>query len=339
MVGDFQRLVSSFSWTIAGGGQPDATEDAFFTNDAGSGIPLAVTNVQLSASTTIRGLFVNSPTTKQYTFTGANGAVLNATQQMDFRNGDLQALNVHTIASLGLNTPDVDVFDNAILSLNNATVTTNTLSVVNDGFVEVNSGSSVQTLTYSFNDAAGLVRVNSGGELRIAGDTTLVRGTTFINSGGELNALSGVDLEYNGTALLEFVDSHAVDDGVHLKATGGGDITAGSFIDVGNNAVGSLTVTGAGSTLTAISNVSDWGAGSSGNATVTVANSGLATVSQLRAGTGSATFVGNVTNSGTFRTTSTFRMGGGSTIRTVSLDAACGRGSRVQDHHIWIHIQ
>ena len=216
------------------------------------------------------------------------------------------------------------VFDNAILSLNNSTVTTNSIGTVADGRIDVNNGSSVQTLTYIFDQATGELRVNSGGELRIAGDTTLVRGTTTINSGGQLNALSGVDLEYNGTALLQFADSHTVDDGVHLKATGGGDITAGEYIDVGNTVVGSLTVTGAGSTLTAQSSISDWGAGSAGNATVTIANSGVATASQLRAGTGNAVFVGNVTSGGTLRTTSTFRMGGGSTIRTVSLDVNGG---------------
>lgn len=315
---------SSTSWTaFSDPGPPTSTENAIFPNSL-SGIPLSVTNVQLSASTTIRELSVQSPTTKQYTFTGANGAVLTATQLMDFGNSDLQALNVHTIASLRLNTPLVELYENAILSLNNSTVTTNSIRTVNNGRVDVNSGSSVQTLSYRLDNAAGEMRVNSGGELRIASDTTLVRGTTTINSGGQLNALSGVDLEYNGSAVLVFGDSHAVDNGVHLKATGGGDITAVSFIDVGNGVVGSLTVIGAGSTLTAQSSISDWGASSAGNATVTIADSGVATASQLRAGTGSAVFQGNVTSGGTLRTTSTFRMGGGSTIRQVSLNVDGG---------------
>ncbi len=239
---------------------------------------------------------------------------------MEFFNNDFQALNVHTVSTLRLNTPLVRVLNNAILSLNNSTVTTNSIGTVNNGRIDVNNGSSVQTLTYFFDQSAGEMRVNSGGELRMFGDTTLVRGTTTINSGGQLNALSGVDLEYNGSALLQFGDSHAVDDGVHLKATGGGDITAGSFIDVGNNAVGSLTVDGAGSTLTAAGTTrSDWGSGSSGNATVTISNSGVANVSSLVAGFSNGAFVGNVTSGGTLRTTSAFRMGGGSTNRTVSL--------------------
>jgi T5SS/PEP-CTERM-associated repeat protein len=317
---------STSAWVnngVTGVSPPSSADDALFFDSVG-GFPLLITDVQLSASTTIRRLSVQSPTTKQYTFTGANGAVLTATQKMDFGNSDLQALKVHTIASLRLNTPLVEIYENAILSLNNATITTNTLNVVNNGSVAVNSGSSVQTLNYTFGNPAGLLVVNSGGELRVAGDTTLVRGTTYIDSGGQLNALSGVDLEYNGTSLLQFVESHTVDDGVHLKATGGGDISAVAFIDVGNGAVGSLTVTGAGSTLTAQSSVSDWGVSQSGNATVTISNSGLATVSALRAGTSSATFVGNITNGGTLRTTSTFRMGGGSTVRTVSLTVGGG---------------
>jgi T5SS/PEP-CTERM-associated repeat protein len=314
---------SSTSWGIFDDGPPGSTEDAVFP-DSANGFPLAVTNVQLSASTTILGLVVDSPVTKQYTFTGSNGAVLTATEEMEFKNSDLQALNVHTVSSLRLNTPLVEVFDNPILSLNNATVTTNSIGTVNDGRIDVNSGSSVQTLSYFFSQAAGELRVNSGGELRIAGDTTILRGTTTINSGGQLNALSGVDLEYKGTALLQFTDSHTVDDGVTLRATDGGDITAGEYIDVGNGVVGSLTVSGAGSTLTAQNSISDWGAGSSGNATVTIASSGVATVSALRAGTGNAVFQGNVTSGGTLRTTSTFRMGGGSTVRTVSLNVDGG---------------
>ncbi len=316
---------ASTSWFIVdfNSGPPSSTENAFFPDNE-SGVPLAVTNVQLSASTTINFLSVESPLLKQYTFTGANGAVLTATLAMDFKNSDFQSLNVHSVSNLRLNTPHVRVLNNAILSLNNATVTTNSIGTTNDGRIDVNNGSSVQTLTYIFDEPTGELRVNSGGELRIAGDTTLQRGTTTINSGGQLNALSGVDLEYNGTALLQITDSHTVDNGVHLKATGGGDITAGEYIDVGNGVTGSLTVTGAGSTLTAQSSISDWGAGSSGNATVTISNSGLATASQLRAGTGSAVFQGNVTSGGTLRTTSTFRMGGGSTNRTVSLNVDGG---------------
>jgi T5SS/PEP-CTERM-associated repeat protein len=311
------------SWSLGNNGPPGTTENAFF-NDSSSGVPLAVTNVQLSASTTIHSLSVDSPMTKQYTFTGANGAVLTATSQMDFANEDRQALNVHTIESLRLNTPDVDVFDNAILSLNNSTVTTNFIETIADGRIDVNSGSSVQTLRYGFVQAAGELRVNSGGELRIADDTTLQRGTTTINSGGQLNALPGVDLEYTNTALLQFTDSHTVDDGVSLRVTDGADVTAGEYIDVGNGAVGSLLVSGDGSTLTAQNSISDWGAGSAGNATVTITFSGVATASQLRAGTGNAVFQGNLSSDGTLRTTSTFRMGGGSTVRTVALNVDGG---------------
>ena len=189
---------SSTSWDLGENGPPSSTESADF-RDSSSGIPFAVTDVQLSASTTIKILDVDSPFTKQYTFTGANGAVLTATQGMAFKNNDFQSLNVHTISRLRLNTPVIHVSQNAILSLNNSTVTTNTIGTLGTaGRIDVNAGSSVQTLTYFFDQLTNEMRVNSGGELRIAGDTTLVRGTTTINSGGQLNALSGVDLEYNG---------------------------------------------------------------------------------------------------------------------------------------------
>ncbi|MGL4512964.1 MAG: hypothetical protein ACRCT8_07710 [Lacipirellulaceae bacterium] len=299
-------------------GPPTVSENAIFARTV-FGVTPASTVVSLPGNTTILGMLVDIPSSTPYIFTGANGAVLTATDQINFRNTDRRASNVTSVSSMRLNTPRVIVFDNAVLSLNNATVTTDSIRTTADGRIDVNSGSSVQTLSYLFDQPTGELRVNSGGELRIDGDTTLVRGLTRVNSGGELNAAEGVDLEYNGAARLEFADSYTLDNFVHLKATGGGDITAGSYIDVGNAAIGSLTVTGAGSTLISQSSVSDWGAGSTGNATVTVSNSGVATVSALRAGTGGAVFEGNVTSGGTLRTTSTLRMGGGTTNRTVSL--------------------
>jgi T5SS/PEP-CTERM-associated repeat protein len=305
------------------GGPPSSTESAIFPEDY-DGPPVPRTDVSLNASTTVNYFQVNSPLNAQYTFTGANGAVLTATGLVDFQNVDLQALNVHTVSSLGLNTPRVQILNNAILSLNASTVTTDLVLFVNNGRVDVNNGSSVQTESYAFNDAAGELRVNSGGELRVATDTTLVRGTTTINSGGQLNALSGVDLEYNGSALLQFFTGHAVDNGVHLKATGGGDITSDSFIDVGNGNTSTLTVTGAGSTLTAGGSTTDWGAGASSNATVTIADAAVATIAQLRAGTDHAQFVGTVTSGATLRSTSSFTMGGGGTLRQVSLDVNGG---------------
>ncbi|QDT73263.1 hypothetical protein I41_24520 [Lacipirellula limnantheis] len=299
-------------------GPPTASENAIFARTV-FGVTPVNSSVSLPGNATIVNLTVDIPSSTPYVFTGSNGAVLTATSQMDFLNTDRRASNVTSVSSMRLNTPALFVRHNAVLSLNNATVTTNSIRTTEDGRIEVSSGSSVQTLSYGFDQPSGELRVNSGGELRVAGDTKLVRGLTRVNSGGQLNAASGVDLEYNGAARLEFADSHTVDNFVHLKATGGGDITAGEYIDVGNGAIGSLTVTGAGSTLTAQSNVSDWGASSTGNATVTVSNSGVATVSDLRAGTGDATFVGNVTSGGTLRTMASFLMGGGPLNRTVSL--------------------
>lgn len=303
------------NWGGASPTPPAAADTVRFPTSTSFGF----TDITLGSSVTVAIFSADSPQDDQYSFTGSNGAVLTATDRFQFANADRQSLNVHTVASLRLNTPQVEVLNNAVLALNSATITTDLLDLRSDGRVDVNSGSSVQTLRYEFDNAAGEVRVNSGGELRVVGDTTLFRGLTRVNSGGQLNAAEGVDLVYNSAARLELADSYTLDNFVHLKATGGGDITAGQYIDVGNAAIGSLMVDGAGSTLTSQSNISDWGAGPTGNATVTVSNSGVATIDDLRAGTGDATFVGNVASSGTLRTTGTFRMGGGSTNRTVSL--------------------
>lgn len=282
------------------------------------GGPVLRTDVSLNQSATVKSLLVNSPSNAQYTFTGSNGAILTATEQVEFTNQDRQSLNVHTVSSLTLTSPRIEVFDNAILALNNSIVPTNLLNVTSDGRVDVNSGSRIQTLGYLFESDAGEVRVNSGGELRVEADTKLLRGTTTINSGGQLNALPTVDLEYNGTARLQINTSYALDDVVHLKATGGGDIAGTAFIDVGNGASGQLTVTGAGSTFTA-ADISDWGRDAAGNATVEISNSALATLASLRVGADDGRFVGNVTSGATLRTTALFEMGGGAANRTVSL--------------------
>src|SRR4051794_12896581 len=172
-------------------GPPGATDEGKLQNVANR------VDIQLSSSTTFRKLVVDSPFNAQYTLTGSNGAVLTATEEAEFQNPDSQLLNVHTLSSLGLSTPRVEISQDAVLSLNNSAVTTNLVDIVTSGRVDVNDGSSLQASGYVFESSAGELRVNSGGELRVTADTTLVRGTTTINSGGQLNALSGVDLEYN----------------------------------------------------------------------------------------------------------------------------------------------
>ena len=324
--GDFSTdWFSQFAWADFDG-PPGPTENALFPATF-PGSPLATTGVQLSASTIVKVFSLDSPLNAQYTFTGSNGAVLTATELTQFFNSDSQSLNVSTFSSMGLNTPRVDIINNAIVALDDSTVTTDLLVVDSNGRLDVNDGSSVRTGRYNFNTAAGAIRVNSGGELRVEGDTTLGRGTTTIDAGGQLNALPGVDLAYDGTALLQFFSGHAVDSGVHLAAVGGGDITSTSFIDVGNGNASFLTVTGSGSTLTAGGSTSDWGLGPSGNASVAIADSALATVNSLRAGTSDARFVATVSSGATLRTTSTtssFSMGGGATLRQVSLDVIGG---------------
>ena len=217
------------------------------------------------------------------------------------------------------------IFNNAVLSLNNSTVTTNHVDIVTSGRVDVNNGSSVQTPYYDMRDAAGEMRVNSGGELRVTADLTVPRGKTTINSGGQLNALSGVDLEYNGAALLQFFSGHAVDDGVHLKATGGGrhhqhvvhrrrqrqrQLADGDRDRFDPHGGGKHQRLGPGLQRQRDRHDLQF----------------RRRDGQLNssAGTGNAQFAGTVSGGATLRTTSSFTMGGGATIRQVSLDVNGG---------------
>jgi hypothetical protein len=87
-----------------------------------------------------------------------------------FFNSDSQSLNVTTFSTMGLNTPRVDIVNNAILSLDNSTVATDLLVVNANGRVDVNNGSSLQADRYNMNAADGAIRLNSGGELRVEGE-------------------------------------------------------------------------------------------------------------------------------------------------------------------------
>jgi hypothetical protein len=241
----------------------------------------------------------------------------------EFTNADLQALNVHTLSSLTLNTPQLNMHHNAILALNNVSVFITNFFMDANGRVDINSGSILTTAAFYLNDDAGEIRVNSGGELRFTGNINPTLGSTVINSGGLLTAASGVTLHYSDSAILQFNTSHSVSDNVHLQISAGADISATSFLDVGNARIGTLIVTGSGSSLTAFG-TSDWGLSSTGNATVTIADSAIATLQILQAGTSDARFVGSVTSSATLHTTSAFTMGGGNASRTVSLDVNNG---------------
>ncbi len=314
--GDTWAGYFSSDWFLQGNwlaldGPPTTSDIAILPSQLDELIPVPRTDIQLNASTTIQALVVNSPLRAQYTLTGSNGAVLDATEQINILNDDRQALNVTTMSNLVLTSPLVRVAENAVLALNTTTIPTNVIAVVNDGRIDINNGSSVRTLQYAFDNAAGELRVNSGGELRVAASTTLARGTTTVNSGGQLNALPGVTLDYNGAALLKLNTGYALNDQVTLTVTGGGDVVGTSFLDVGN---GKVNVAG----------LSDWGQGGAGNATVGILNSGSVTAETLLAGTSNARFVGTISDGGLLRTTSTLFMGGGTTSRTVSLDVNAG---------------
>lgn len=91
---------------------------------------------------------------------------------MDFQNTDRQALNVHTVSSLRLNTSAVVVFDNAILSLNNSTVTTNSIGTVSDGRIDGRDflawQRGVSPTPYSSGDLADWQNAYNGGALSAA---------------------------------------------------------------------------------------------------------------------------------------------------------------------------
>lgn len=113
---------------------------------------------------------------------------------------------------------------------------------------------------------AGLVFPNLNSAVTINnatlnGTNIFTNGHMLVQSGGALNAGSGLGLQNNG----------------RLSVTGGGDVTAGDYIDFGNQGAANVLVDGPGSTVTAGSFVtSTWGF-SNGAASITISNQGSVT--------------------------------------------------------------
>ena len=239
---------------------------------------------------------------------------------------------------LGTSTLNVNGVGNTTLGTVNGTGTINksgagTLSfqpVLTHIFDLVQTAGTVQTLsggTTEFNTGSA-VQIN-GGSFFALGNLTL-DGATFTRSAGTFALAAGATLTVQNSGSFAFGASQAFSTGQTIAVTGGGQVTSGGFIDLGNGGVGTvnLSVSGAGSLLQTGS-INDWGSGGA-SANVWFTNSAIGTLNGgLRlANTSAAGGAFMTVNLGAQVTTSSLAIGlsTGGAQATVNID---GVGSKL----------
>jgi fibronectin-binding autotransporter adhesin len=275
--------------------QPGATDTADFSTSS----PFVLrTGVNLSENRTIARFIVrgNHFSLGAYSFSRINGAVL--------------AVSGATELGFPATTTSTTTFNGFLLNTNQLFVQGQMTATI--------TGSASITTTGALNTNNSSVLNLSGGSLNLAANTShnLNDSSTLNVNGGTLNLGANATLNANATSTLNFSAGYNVTNNTLLRAQGGGDILGTSFIDVGNGGIGFLTVNQAGSTITAQSNTSDWGLGSTGSAVVDIFTGGTTSVSALRLGTSDAQASLNVAG-GTLNVNSTFQAGGGAVSRSV----------------------
>ncbi len=298
--------------------QPTSADVANF-DDSVSAIVLRGA-VKLSQNTTIAGWQVqgNHPFTGAYSFSRINGAVLTVTGATFFGDASTTTSTV-TLDGFLLNTTTLTLSGQmtGVVTGNANINTTGDLDLFNSSVLNLNSSANITSGGLGINDSS-VLNLNGGSlNLSAVGRHDINSGTMNVN-GGALNLGANTRLSlFSGTSRLNFSGGYNILNG-GIITQDGGDVVGTSFIDVGNGGAGFLTVNQTGSTLTAQTNISDWGRGASGNADVDILNGGVATVAALRVGTDNARANLDVFG-GSLIVNSTLEAGGGTTLRTVQL--------------------
>ena len=332
---------NTFNWL--GFTPPGSADNATF--DIAGGLPPVRSDVVLDASRTVANMYVrgDSPV-GAYSFSKTGGALLTVSGTTDVGtvsgstatttlNGFLLntgSLNFYgpTTANLSASTAvtasgSVQLNQSSILNLiGGSTVNSAAVALFNQSQMTI-SGSSTFTTT---NGAVESQLQNSAkltignGIFNAAGNVSVLGGELVLDAGSTFNLSGGRTLTASGSASKITINrGFGVNSNTSLTATVGGDIVASSYVDVGNGNTGFLGLDGVGTTLsTAGATASDWGANAAGSFTGQLTNSAVATLQQLRMGTNNAAASLSVLSNSTL-TTAAFTMGGGSTVRNVSL--------------------
>ncbi len=246
------------------------------------------------------------------------------------------ALVLNGAFGLGTSTLTVPGAANTTLGLVNGTGTINksgagTLSfqpATTHLFDLVQTAGTVQTLGATEFNTGSAVQIN-GGTFSALGNLTL-DGATFTRGAGAFTLATGATLTVQNAGSFAFGGSQSFTAGQTIAVASGGQVTSGSYIDLGNGGVGTafLSVSGSGSLLQTGS-INDWGAsGGSANIFFTSGSTGTLGGGLRLAQTGAAGGGFMTINLGAQVTTSSLAIGlsTGGAQATVNVD---GVGSKL----------
>ena len=276
---------------------PVPTDTVFFGHD----FSILRSTVNLDANATIHDLDLDShPPNNEYLFTRTGNSVLTVTENSIFRNTiSTNFVNSVTMSGFHLNTTDLQILDFTRLNVqsNSHVLVTSILSIDPEAELSVTTG----TFEMGFESRADVDGKWIIGQNTTLGHRTLIR---VLQPTGLLSVNNGFNFS---NASEVFINN-------------GGDVVGNAFIDIGNTGSSTVSIRGAGSTWTA-GGTSDWGRTSTGNAAVTLRDGAQATLFNLRMGEVNGTSFVTVTEGAFLTVDGAFSAGGGTSDRTVLLDA------------------
>lgn len=247
-------------------------------NLGGTGSALVRSNANLMTGSLQIGTSTNVGASGVLTVTGAGSTVTmatNANLTIGTTTGGTGQLNVDNggVFNTGLAASQVNATGKIKLT-GSSTLNLNGDLTLNGGMLDVGLGAAGGV----FLTNGHTLRLQSGGDAQFAGPFTLNKAATIQVSGaGSTFRSTGSVLDFKG--------------GSTVTVDGGGQLSANLDVDIGNGGNATLTVNGAGSSLTA-GGTCNWGDGG-GVAHVTLSNGATGTVSTLRL---ASTLAGNTSD-------------------------------------------
>ena len=333
-----------------------ATTDDVLLPSTFAGFPVPRTDVELTSSTTVNALRVDillysAQQALGYSLYGESGDTLTVTNGLSVESvsnipGRFRVNGVGIQSASGFlgtggeltlgdggewnTTGTLNVGIIAKVVVNSGTLSAGTLDLADESSTTINSGGTVfaGVLKAARNSNSGWgkpsITINSGGTLELDASEThkITDGVLTLNPNGDIVMPSATLTLTGADADAVFNTNYNVRSGSVLALRDGADATSTSYLDVGYQSVGTLVVEDAGSSVTVTGGTnSDWGSGAGAQAFVVFQSGASGSYQNLQAGTSNAAARVELLASASLQT-GTFTMGGGATIRQVSLDVA-----------------
>jgi hypothetical protein len=242
------------NWTLSVA--PGSNDVAIFKNHPTVSRSLVILNTNYS----IAGMSVSStPSTGPWEFQRQGNALLTVgtleigstatfngfaascgSMQVD-NSGSLSLTGNASLASGPLTVQNIGV-----MNVGASTVSGTSLGVGSNGIVNVNSGGSISIAgVFTTFNAGSRININSGGAMAYTGQGFLHAGTVTVNGTGTLNI--GSHLTTDGPGFIQFNRGFALPAGKTINISQTGDLASTDFVDIASGGTGTLIVDGSGS--------------------------------------------------------------------------------------------